>query len=69
VAGPSVIPPATGAYGGGGEAATGGVGFFFGIAALLALAYLIVARLIWRIRSIVRVTAPQPYLCLQERPG
>jgi hypothetical protein len=69
VAGASVIPPATGAYGSGGGASSGGLGFFFGIAALLALASLAVAGLIWRLRPTVSWVAPPPFLALQERPG
>ena len=70
VAGPSVVPPATGAAGSGGGAATGGFGiFFFGAAALLALALLAMSRLMWVLRTTVLLAAPQPFLSLQERPG
>lgn len=70
VAGPSVLPTATGAYGGRGEAATGGFGLsFFGIAALLALSGLVVPRVVWTLRITARVAAPQPLVSLLERPG
>jgi hypothetical protein len=70
VANPTVVPPATGAYGTGGGAATGGLGiFFFGIAALLALAGLIVPRLIWRLGTTAPPAVAPPFLALQERPG
>jgi hypothetical protein len=70
VAGPSALPPATGASGIGGGAATGGFGiFFFGAAALLALALLAMSRLMWVLRTTVLLAAPTPFLSLQERPG
>jgi hypothetical protein len=53
-----------------GGSASGGSGlFFFGLAALLALAGLAVPRVISTVRTATGVAGPQPFLCLLERPG
>ena len=70
VATPSVVPPVLGAYGSGGAAASGGMGFFFfGIAALLSLAFLLLSRASWNLRATALPIAPQPFISLLERPG
>jgi len=70
VANPSGVPPVTGAYGTGGAAASGGMGFFFfGIAALLSLAFLLMSRVSWNLRATALPIAPQPFISLLERPG
>jgi len=58
-------------FAGGAEAASGGLGFFFffGVAALLALAALVVPRVIWTLAATPRPVSPRPFLCLLERPG
>jgi hypothetical protein len=67
--GPVIPLPATAPAGGGG-AANGGFGlYFFGIPALLALAFLVAPRLAWTLRTTVRLIRPQPFLSLLERPG
>jgi hypothetical protein len=43
--------------------------FFFGIAALLSLAFLLVSRVSWNLRATARPLAPQPFVSLLERPG
>jgi hypothetical protein len=70
VANPSGVPPVTGAFGSGGAAASGGMGFFFfGIAALLSLAFLLMSRVSWNLRATALPIAPQPFISLLERPG
>jgi hypothetical protein len=55
---------------GGGSAAGGGSGFFFfGVAALLSLAALLVPRVLCTLRIFWASRAPSPYLLLLERPG
>jgi hypothetical protein len=57
-------------FAGGAEAASGGLGFFFfGVAALLALAALVVPSVIWTLATTPRPVPPRPFLCLLERPG
>jgi hypothetical protein len=58
-------------FAGGAEAASGGLGsfFFFGVAALLALAALVVPGVIWTLATTARPVPPRPFLCLLERPG
>jgi hypothetical protein len=58
-------------FAGGAEAASGGLGFsfFFGIAALLALAALGVPSVIWTLATRARPVPPRPFLSLLERPG
>jgi hypothetical protein len=65
----SVPLPDTGVYAGGGNAAGGGLGFFFGVAALLALAVVVVPRVIWALDTTTRLAPPAPLLSLLERPG
>jgi hypothetical protein len=56
--------------GGGGEAASGGLGlFFFGIAGLLVLASLAVSGMSWALGATVRLPMPMPFISLLERPG
>jgi hypothetical protein len=43
--------------------------FFFGVAALLALAALVVPSVIWTLAATGRPAAPRPFLRLLERPG
>jgi hypothetical protein len=64
--GPSPIPAASSNGG-----AAGGLGglFFFGMAMLLAVAGLVRARVISRLRRTAAAVAPQPFLALLERPG
>jgi hypothetical protein len=55
---------------GSGFGAGGGSGFyFFGVAALLALAALFVPRVICVLRMFARSRGPQPFVLLLERPG
>ncbi|HET6871010.1 MAG TPA: hypothetical protein VFH80_34180 [Solirubrobacteraceae bacterium] len=59
--------PAAGMVGG----SAGGIGglFFFGLAALLALAGLVRAGMISVLRRTPHAATPQPFLALLERPG
>ena len=61
--------PAPAPNGVGGSAAGGGSGFFFGVAALFALAALFVPRVICTLRTFVFSHAPEPFFLLPERPG
>jgi hypothetical protein len=62
--------PAVSAFGGGGEAASGGLGlFFFGIAGLLVFSSLAVLGMSWALGATMRLPSPQPFICLLERPG
>jgi hypothetical protein len=63
---PNPIPAAS--SNGGGAGGSGGL-FFFGLAALLASAGLVRARVISVLRRTVDAAAPQPFLALLERPG
>jgi hypothetical protein len=66
-AAPSPPVPSGSPIGGG---ASGGSGFFFfGVAALLALAGLVVPRVIGTVRATAAAAAPQPFRSLLERPG
>jgi len=69
-ANPSAAPLNTGSFGTGGRAATGGFGlFFFGAAALLALAVELLLGASSPLRATARRTMPQPFISLLERPG
>jgi hypothetical protein len=61
--------PVPGASTVGGSAGGVGAMFFFGLAALLALAGLVRPRVISVLRRTTVVAAPQPFLALLERPG
>ncbi|HSC02961.1 MAG TPA: hypothetical protein VLC49_06570 [Solirubrobacteraceae bacterium] len=53
-----------------GSSASGTSGFFFfGLAALLALGALVRPCVLGTRRKTVDAAAPQPFLCLLERPG
>jgi hypothetical protein len=66
VGAPGPVPVATPA--GGSASGLGGI-FFFGLAALLALAGLFRPRVISVLRRTGNAAAPQPFLALLERPG
>ena len=69
-ANPSAVPLSTGSFGTGGRAAVGGFGlFFFGAAALLALAVELVLGASSSLRVTARRMMPQPFISLLERPG
>jgi hypothetical protein len=63
--------PANGALVGGGNAAGGGLSpfFFFGVAALFALAVGVVPGVIWTLAATTRLAPPRPFVSLRERPG
>ena len=68
---PAAPVPGPSVFAGGADAAGGGLGFsfFFGIAALLALAALVVPSVIWTLAATVRPAPLRPFLSLLERPG
>jgi len=63
---PSPVPAASTV--GGSAGGLGGL-FFFGLAALIALAGLFCARVTSVLRRTADAAAPQPFLALLERPG
>ncbi|MGZ4172165.1 MAG: hypothetical protein ACXVRN_12440, partial [Solirubrobacteraceae bacterium] len=66
---PSVPLPDQAAFGGG-NAASGGLGFyFFGAAALIALFVAVMPGMAWALVTPARPGAAQPFLSLLERPG